>query len=135
MATIGDRIRERRLQLNWTLEKLSTEAGVSKGFLSDLETGRRKGAGGQILSEIARVLGVSLDHIISGGSSTLQGESVQIPASLVAFAQQAGLTFAQALLVLQLRRQIIAHRSNSKSDDLELFDWKPFYEAIKPHMK
>lgn len=135
MATIGDRIRERRQQLGWTLEKLSTEAGVSKGFLSDLETGRRKGAGGRILSEIARVLGVSLDYLISGGNPTLQGESIQVPASLSSFAQQSGLTFSQTLLVLKLRRQIVAHRSNSKSDDLELFDWKPFFEAVKPHLK
>lgn len=70
MASIGDRIKERRLELAWTLDRLAAEAKVSKGFLSDLENGRRKTAGGDYLNELARALGVSLDFLVSGGQLT-----------------------------------------------------------------
>ena len=104
MASMGDRIKERRLALGWTLDRLAGEAKISKGFLSDLENGRRESASGQYLSNIARALGVSLDFLISGGGNLPQGEKVQVPASLAAFAQQAGLSFSQTMMLLQLRR-------------------------------
>jgi hypothetical protein len=63
------------------------------------------------------------------------GEKVQVPASLANFAQQASLSFSQTMMLLQLRKQIVAFRSDSKSDDLEKFDWKPFYEDLKAHLK
>lgn len=135
MTTIGERIKERRQALNWTLERLAKEAQVSKGFLSDLENGRRKTAGGNYLKQISRALGVSLDFLISGGASSSPDQPMQIPASLVAFAKQENLPFSVAVMLLQFRRQIVAFRSDSKSDDLEKFDWKPFYEALKPHLK
>lgn len=128
-------MKQRRLALGWTLDRLATDAKVSKGFLSDLENGKRKTAGGAYLSNIARALGVSLDFLISGGGNLPQGEKVHIPASLAAFAQQAELTFSQTMMLLQLRRQIVAFRSDVKSDDLEHFDWKPFYEDLKSHLK
>jgi transcriptional regulator with XRE-family HTH domain len=135
MASIGDRIKQRRLALDWTLDRLAAEAKISKGFLSDLENGQRKSASGEYLNNLARALGVSLDFLISGGGNLPQGEKVQIPASLAVFAQQASLTFSQTMMLLQLRRQIVAFRSDTKSDDLEKFDWKPFYEDLKPHLK
>ena len=135
MTPLGDRIKQRRSDLGWTLDRLATDANVSKGFLSDLENGKRKSAGGAYLSQIARALGVSLDFLVSGDGGLPKGEKVQFPASLVTFAQQANLTFSQTMMLLQLRRQIVAFRSDSKSDDLEQFDWKPFYESLKQHLK
>lgn len=135
MASLGDRIKERRKELGWTLDRLASEADMSKGFLSDLENGVRKTAGGDYLRAIARALGVSLEFLISGGGVLPKGESVKIPASLATFAQQAGITFSQTMMLLQLRKQIVAFRSDLKSDDLEKFDWKPFYEAVKPHLE
>lgn len=135
MTTIGDRIKERRQFLHWTLEQLAKEAQVSKGFLSDLENGRRKNAGGNYLKQIARALGVSLDFLISGGTPASQDQPIQIPASLAAFAKQENLPFSVVVMLLQFRHQIVAFRSESKSGDLEDFDWKRFYEALKPHLK
>lgn len=135
MTSLGDRIKQRRSELGWTLDRLATDANVSKGFLSDLENGKRKSAGGAYLNQIARALGVSLDFLVSGDGGVPKGEKIQFPASLVTFAQQANLTFSQTMMLLQLRRQIVAFRSDSKSDDLEQFDWKPFYESLKQHLK
>lgn len=132
MSNIGERIKTRRLGLGWTLDRLATEAKVSKGFLSDLENGKRKSAGGDYLKRIAEALGVSLDHLISGAPTEQTDEDVQIPASLAAFARSESLSFAQTLMMLKLRQQVVAFRSETGSDE---FDWKPFYEAVKPYLK
>ena len=130
--TIGERIKARRQALGWTLDRLTAEAGVSKGFLSDLENGNRKSAGGEYLKRISEALGVSLDHLISGTPDAGTNEDVQIPSSLAAFARSENLTFPQTLMILKLRQQVVAFRNESGADD---FDWKPFYEAVKTCLK
>jgi transcriptional regulator with XRE-family HTH domain len=131
---VGERIKERRLKLGWTQEKLATEAKISTGFLSDLERGERNVSAENLL-EISRALGVSLDFLMKGGALVQKSGNVQIPASLSDFAKQAQLTFTQTLMLLDMQRQIIAHRSHSKTDDLEKIDWKDFYESMKRHIK
>ncbi|NLH73271.1 MAG: helix-turn-helix transcriptional regulator [Verrucomicrobia bacterium] len=133
MSAVGDRIRARRLELGWTQEKLAGEAGVSKGFLSDLESGKRN-VGAETLLSIATVLGVSMDYLMKGGPVRVETGDVQIPGSLAAFARSAGLTFAQALTLLEMQRQIVAYRSDTKRRNLEEVDWRRFYESVKEFM-
>ena len=134
MIPVGERIKERRLKLGWTQEKLAGEAKISTGFLSDLETGKRS-VSAKILLEISHVLGVSLDFLMKGDDTPPKSGDVQIPSSLSAFAKQAQLTFTQTLMLLDMQRQIIAHRSHSKPNDLENVDWRHFYESMKPFIK
>jgi transcriptional regulator with XRE-family HTH domain len=134
MNPVGERIKERRAQLGWTQEQLAKESGLSKGFISDLEAGKRS-VGADSLLAIATALGVSMDHLMKGELSRTEKGEVHVPASLSQFARSANLSFGQALLLLDLQRQIIAHRSRSKSDDLEKVDWKRFYEAVKDYVK
>ena len=134
MASVGERIRERRLELGWTQEKLAAEAKISTGFLSDLETGKRNVSADNLL-EISHALSVSLDFLMKGDSSKPKSGDVQVPASLSEFAKQAQLTFTQTLMLLDMQRQIIAHRSHSKTNDLENVDWRHFYESMKPFLK
>jgi len=91
--------------------------------------------GADSLLAIATALGVSMDHLMKGGLSAPQQGEVHIPASLSQLARSLNLTFGQTLLLLDLQRQIIAHRSRSKSGDLEKVDWKRFYEAVKDYVK
>jgi hypothetical protein len=72
---------------------------------------------------------------MKGDSSKQKAADVQIPASLSDFAKQAQLSFSQTLMLLDMQRQIIAHRSHSKTDDLEKVEWKSFYESVKPFLK
>ena len=134
MSSVGDRIKERRLSLAWTQEKLASEAKISAGFLSDLESAKRNVSAGYLL-EISHALGVTLDFLMTGDTSKPKSGNVQIPASLSQFAKQAQLTFAQTLMLLDMQRQIIAHRSHSRTDDLENVDWTGFYESVKPFLK
>lgn len=133
MSTVGQRIRARRDELGWKQDKLADEANISNSFLSDLENGKRS-VGADKLLDIARALSLSLDFLMTGeDSAKAKGAAaeVQIPTKLAQFAQEAGLTFRQALALLDMQHQIIAHRSSTKKDDLDTVDWQKFYEAVK----
>lgn len=134
MNPVGERIKKRRAELDWTQEHLAKECGLSKGFLSDVEAGKRS-VGADSLLAIANALGVSMDQLMKGELSEPQKGEIHIPASLSQFARSVNLTFGQTLLLLDLQRQIIAHRSRSKSESLEKVDWKRFYEAVKDYVK
>jgi len=134
MASVGERIRERRAELGWTQDQLAQKAGISKSFLSDLENGKRS-VGANNLLDIARALGVSLDFLMTGTASQDQRSEVPIPASLARFAAEEGLTFRQTLMLLEMQNQIVAHRSAKKKDSLEAVDWRKFYEAVKEFLE
>ena len=134
MASVGERIRERRTELGWTQDQLGQKAGISKSFLSDLENGKRS-VGANNLLDIARALGVSLDYLMTGTASQDQKSEVPIPASLARFAAEEGLTFRQTLMLLEMQTQIVAHRSAKKKDSLEAVDWRKFYEAVKEFLE
>ena len=81
MAGVGERIKKRRLELGWTQDQLCQKAGISKGFLSDLENDKRSVSAENLL-EIARALSLSLDYLMTGTASQEQPTEVSIPASL-----------------------------------------------------
>jgi y4mF family transcriptional regulator len=131
MSQLGDRIRDRRTALELKQEDLAAKAGISKSFLSDLENGKSS-VGAETLLDIARVLGVSLDALMTGAEMPTPDGEVQFPASLAALARQKNLTFVQALTLLDMQRQILAYRSaTSKEVSLDDVDWLKFYESVK----
>jgi transcriptional regulator with XRE-family HTH domain len=134
MSGVGERIKNRRLELGWTQDQLSQKAGISKSFLSDLENGKRS-VGADNLLDIARALGVSLDFLMTGEASKDQAAEVPIPASLARFAAEEGLSFRQTLMLLEMQQQILAHRSAKKKDGLESVDWRKFHDAVKEFLE
>ncbi len=135
MATVGERIKARRDELDWTQDDLATKANISKSFLSDLENGKRS-VGADKLLDIARALSLSLDFLMTGKNARKKAkqqsaEEVQIPRALAEFAADEGLSFRQAIAILEMQNQIIANRSSAKKGDLEKVDWQKFYEAVK----
>src|SRR6266542_1725486 len=130
MNPVGERIKKRRTELNWTQEQLAKETGLSKGFLSDIEAGKRV-PGAESLLYLSTALGVSMDQLMKGKLTQSESGKVYIPATLSRFAQAANLSLGQTLLLRYLQSQIIAYRSRSKSEDLEKVDWKRFYETVK----
>ena len=130
MAGVGERIKARRLELEWTQDQLAQKAGISKSFLSDLENGKRS-VGAENLLDIARALGVSIDYLMTGEVSEKPVTEVPIPATLARFAAEEGLSFRQTLVLLDMQKQIVAHRSAKRKDGLEAVDWRKFYESVK----
>jgi hypothetical protein len=78
------------------------------------------------LSRVWRKKGCSGPIIVICDSS-----KVQIPASLATLAARAGISFRQALTLLEVQQQIVAHRSSTKKENLDKVDWQKFYEAVK----
>jgi DNA-binding Xre family transcriptional regulator len=56
-------IRVWREHRGFTLQELSEEAGISKPYMSQIETGKRTGTT-DVLSAIAKALGLSIDDIL-----------------------------------------------------------------------
>lgn len=54
-----------------------------------------------------------------------------LPNALIELAREVGLTIEQSLKLLKMGRQVVAHRSSTKKDEMDLADWRKFYEAVK----
>lgn len=59
LASFGVRLKELRLQKGWTLQELANQSGLSKTFISRLESGSRQASIAAVLT-LARIFGVSL---------------------------------------------------------------------------
>lgn len=134
MSSVGERIKKRRLELGWTQEQVCTKVGLSKSFFSELENDKRSVSAENLL-DIARALSLSLDYLMTGEASHEPLAEVPIPASLAKFAAEEGLSFRQTLMLLDMQKQIVAHRSAKKKDGLEAVDWRKFYEGVKEFLE
>jgi transcriptional regulator with XRE-family HTH domain len=130
MSTVGQRVKQRRRELGMSQDALAKRAGISKSFLSDLETGKRS-LGAETLLDLARAMDLSLDYLMTGNESSSQKPEAQIPARLATFAAKEGLSFRQALTLLHMQEQIVANRKSAKKNDLDEVDWQAFYQAVK----
>lgn len=132
MATAGDRIRDFRKDLGWTLEKLADKTKLSKGFLSDIEANKRN-ASTETALKIANAMGASLDYLLRGEQTkaTRNREPVQIPSTLSIFAEEASLTYTETLTLLETHGAVIARRSSESIKLPTVEDWRKLYNAIK----
>lgn len=83
MKTIGNRIKERRKELNLTQLDIKSRVGISSGNISDIERGNRLPAASTLV-QLAEVLECSVDYILTGVSPlseipllSVQGESAK----------------------------------------------------------
>lgn len=131
MPTTGDRIRELRDRLGWTQEKLALQAGISKGFLSDVESSKRNISAEYVL-RIANALGASLDYLLRGepGTREAEREPVSIPPELSAAAQELKLRYTETLTLLDANRSVVARRSSKATRPLSKDEWKQLHAAI-----
>lgn len=132
MATAGDRIRDFRKDLGWTLEKLADKTKLSKGFLSDIE-GNKRNASTETALKIANAMGASLDYLLRGEQTkaTRNREPVQIPSTLSIFAEEESLTYTETLTLLETHGAVIARRSSESIKPPTVEDWRKLYNAIK----
>jgi len=60
------RIREIRKERDWTIDHLAALSGYSRGFISQVETGKRN-PGAETLVTLSQVLGVTLPELYDPG--------------------------------------------------------------------
>lgn len=131
MPTVGDRIREIREEMQMNQDQLAERAGLSKGFLSDVENNKRN-IGSENLLKIANVLGASVDYLLRGEiAESGSTEPVVIPPELSQAAEELELSYAATVELLEAHRSVIARRSNKGLRKFAVEDWKKLHEAIK----
>jgi transcriptional regulator with XRE-family HTH domain len=131
MATVGDRIREIREEMQMNQERLAERAGLSKGFLSDVENNKRNISSANLL-RIANVLGASVDFLLRGEIAEAGNmEPIVIPPELSQAAEELELSYAATVELLEAHRSVVARRSNKGLRRFSVEDWKKLHEAIK----
>ena len=112
-------------------DQLAERAGLSKGFLSDVENNKRN-IGSQNLLKIANILGASVDYLLRGEvNQAANTEPIVIPPELSLAAEELELSYAATIELLDAHRSVIARRSNRGLRKFSVEDWKKLHEAIK----
>lgn len=134
---IGKRIHELRKARGWTLEQLAVEAGVTKGFLSQVENQKTE-VGGKVLFRIARALGASTDWLLGGDEAGVvkeQAQPVQVPPELAQLAIERGWSARKVFQVLGAHTDLLARRSDKpRRTVLTKTDWAEFADRIDPYL-
>jgi transcriptional regulator with XRE-family HTH domain len=129
--TTGVRIREIREKRRLTQDQLAKKAEISKGYLSDVENGKRN-IGSQGLLRLANELGASVDYLLAGKvMENAQNEQIIIPQELSQAAEDLKLSYSDTLDLLNTFNSAVARRGKKYRKELTVEDWKKFYEAIK----
>ena len=131
MATTGERVREIREKRGMTQDQLANQAKISKSFLSEIENNKRN-VSSQALLRIAKILGASVDYLLTGESKESPSKGpIMIPSELSRAAEELQLTFNQTVDLLEAQRSIIARRTHKSIKNLTVEDWKELHKTLK----
>src|SRR5258708_7925754 len=124
MPSVGDRIREIREAKKLTQDQLAGKAGISKGFLSEIENDKRN-VSSEYLLRIANSLCASVDYLLRGTADVSNGnkEPTVIPSELSEAARTLKLSYAQTVELLEAHRSVVARRSMKQSKPFTSEDW------------
>src|SRR4051794_20061436 len=98
--TLGERIRQRREEKGISAVELARQARISKGYVSELESGRAARPSGTILFRIANVLGTTVADLLG---EEIRPANASIPAALRTFAEDAQLPEEDVRMLAQIQ--------------------------------
>ena len=133
MTSVGGRIKSLREGQKMTQDHLAELTGISKGFISDAENGKRN-MSSQNMLKIANALDASLEFLLRGTTEprpSASHEPITIPQELSQAAEELKLSFAETLELLAAHRSVIAKRSNQGLRPPTASDWKALHVTIK----
>ncbi len=78
MATLGEKIKAARIEQHFSLSQLARAAGLTKGFLSQVESGRSNPSLASLV-KIAKALGVSSTVLLAEGDTQANDSTVPFP--------------------------------------------------------
>jgi len=123
MKNLGEKIREKRNDLGWSLDELARKSRVSKAYLSQLETGESERPSAEILYNIAIALELSIAELLGKKLKINRERDRFISKSLEKAAVEQGWSSADVKMLLG-----IALRTKK---DLKPEDWVHIYETIR----
>ena len=118
MCKLGARIKKRRKELNLTQDKLAESSGISKSHLCDVEKGKKDITTAKLL-EIARVLSVSLDFLLTGDDKEIEINQVIIPSSLSKYAEEENLAYKEIIALLGMQSSVVKAFRDLKEKNFE----------------
>lgn len=131
---IGRRIKELRLSRGLTIKELADEAGMSPGYLSEVERGK-SALSGLKAGVLADRLGTTTDYILTGrGEPHLEGAEIKIPTGLAEAAEMLDLTYATTIRLLRGKKSMVAERRDEPDDEWPADKWIAFHTKVAPFL-
>lgn len=122
--TVGSRIRRERDRQRLSLAQLADAAGLSKAYLVRLENDPHANPSLETLQKIADAMETTVADLIGRPRIVLDQENLEIPPSLRAFADEAGLTQKELEMLASIR-----WRGGDQPKTRER--WRYVYDSLK----
>lgn len=61
---LGARVHARRIALEMTLDELAKKAGITKSYAWELDTGKAKSPGADVVSRVAAAMGLTFGYLV-----------------------------------------------------------------------
>jgi transcriptional regulator with XRE-family HTH domain len=119
-VALSDRIKQRREEKKITATELARLAQVSKGFVSEIESGQAPRPSGSVLYRLATALGTTVADLLE---QEVRPISREIPVTLQQFAEGANLPIEDVKMLAQIRFR------GEQPNTVE--DWQYLYQSIK----
>jgi len=117
---LGDRLRQRRKERGLIAAELARQAEISKGYLSEIESGQVSRPSGTVLFRVATALGTSIADLLD---KEIQPESGRVNSGLLELAEMENLPEGDVQMLAQIRFR------GDQPQTVE--DWRFLYESIK----
>jgi transcriptional regulator with XRE-family HTH domain len=142
---IGPRLRAARERRGWSREALAVHSGLSWSAIAQVESGRRKNVRPQTLSALAKALGVTIDYLVHGASSSsvmlehqvlLYETDQEFVDTVVPFLRE-GLDRSEALRVVtaSTRIKLLRKQLGSDAERVEFVDRQGWYTDPGPALR
>lgn len=120
---LSERVRQRRLEKGWNAVELAHAAEISKGYLSEIESGQASRPSGGVLFRLANALGTTVADLLE---KETRPATRPAHSSLHVFAERAGLPEEDVQMLAQIRFR--------GEQPVTPEDWAYLYESIKRSM-
>ena len=131
MNSIGERIKEQRSNKGLSLDKLSKLSGVSKTYLSEIESGVKSNPSADVLLKIATALDVSLPYLLEGNKEDTQ-KNIPVPISLKEAAIEIDMKYSEVEQLQKHAGIALAHRGKKvEGNQISKDGWIKLYNTLK----
>lgn len=124
ISTVGSVVRCLRQKKRWSLQRLASETGISKQYLSQLEASEESNPSERVIRVLAGALGVKVSDLMGETSpSDYETYDQPIPQTLREFAEEANLSREEIRMLASIR-----YRGN---EPRSVEQWRTIYRFLR----